>query len=170
MYTAFKLYQVNAELEKLFEESIDEETGEVLDINAEKIANLELEKNQLAEDIALMVKNSKAEAEAIKQEATELGKRQKQAERRAESLKRLLKEVLGGEKLKTSKVSISYRKSESVLIDDEEQALRYLKTYRDDLLRYKEPEMRKDEIKKAIKDGEVFDGIRLAEKQSIIIK
>ena len=86
-----------------------------------------------------------------------MAEREKACKNKAESLKRYLQSALGGEKFKTAKVSISYRKSESAKIPDE-----YLK--------YLEPEVKKTDLKKAIKAGETFEGVSLVEKQNIQIK
>lgn len=106
------LYEINREMM----ECIDIETGE---IEVEKFEALELERNSKIENIGLWIKNLKAEAEALKNEKMAFAERQKAAESKAESLKRYLGDVLGGEKFKTDRVAITFRKSKAVEVDDE---------------------------------------------------
>ena len=81
----------------------------------------------------------------------------------SESLKEYLSGFLAGEKFKTSKVNISYRKSERVDVSD-------ITKLDDDYLKFKEPEPDKTKIKKAIKDGVKLDGVQLIENYNIQIK
>lgn len=69
----------------------------------------------------------------------------------------------GGEKIKTSKVAISWRKSENVQIT----AGAFLP---DEYLTYKEPEPNKAAIKKALKAGTSIDGATLVTTNNIQIK
>ena len=84
---------------------IDMETGEVID--TDKLNELQMERDAKIENVALWIKELKAEAEAIKNEKQSLAERQRVAESKAESLKNWLAYVLNGEKFKTSKCSIS---------------------------------------------------------------
>lgn len=69
----------------------------------------------------------------------------------------------GGEKIKTSKVAIGWRKSESVQINAEA----FLP---DEYLTYKEPEPNKVAIKKALKAGTLIDGATLVTTNNIQIE
>ena len=145
---------------------IDPETGEIIDID--KLNELELERDAKIENVACWIKELKAEAEAIKAEKLALAERQKVAENKAESLKKWLAYALDGQKFKTSKCSISYRKSESVEVTDE--GLSNLMKEHDELLTYKAPEPNKKAIKDALKDGLSVQGVRLGCNTSVIIK
>ena len=157
-----KLYEIdNAILE-----CIDMETGEVID--AEKLDALNMERDAKIENVVLWIKDLKAEAEAIKAEKLALAERQKVAENKAESLKKWLAYALQGEKFKTAKCSVSFRKSESVEVTDE--GLNNLMKEHDELLTYKAPEPNKKAIKDALKDGLSVAGVQLIQNVSTIIK
>ena len=157
------IYEINNEIMNC----IDMETGEVID--TEKLNDLQMERDAKIENVALWIKELKAEAEAIKNEKQELAERQRVAENKAESLKNWLAYALNGEKFKTAKCSISYRNSESVEVTEE--GLEALMREHEDLLTYKEPEPNKKAIKDAIKnDGLTVTGVQLIQKTSTIIK
>ena len=145
---------------------IDLETGEIIDID--KLNELQLEKDAKIENVACWIKELKAEAEAIKAEKLVLAERQKVAENKAESLKKWLAYALQGEKFKTAKCSVSFRKTESVEVTDE--GLSNLMKEHDELLTYKAPEPNKKAIKDALKDGLNVQGVRLECNTSVIIR
>lgn len=160
------LYEIDKAIQDAYEAGIDPETGEVVDDAAfAAIDQLQMEREQKCENIACWIKDLKAEAAAIKAEADSLTKRAKAAENRAESLKRYLGYALAGEKFKTPKCSITYRKSTSVEVDPD--ALGYLD---EKYLRFKDPEPDKKAIATALQEGEILEGCRLVENTSIIIK
>lgn len=140
---------------------VDMETGEIID--EEKLQMLQLEFEKKVEGIALWIKNLLAEAKMVKEEKDALATRQKSCENKAESLKKYLENALNGEKFKTSKVSISYRKSESVQVDDIERL-------DDDYLKYTAPTADKTKIKQALKQGIELEGVHLVENNNIQIK
>ena len=157
-----KLYEIdNAILD-----CIDIETGEIIDID--KLNDLQLERETKIENVACWIKDLKAEAEAIKNEKQALAERQKVAENKAESLKKWLAYALQGEKFKTPKCAISFRKTESVEVTDE--GLNNLMKEHDELLTYKAPEPNKTAIKQALKDGLNVEGVQLVQNTSTIIK
>lgn len=155
------LYEINEKLELGF----DVETGEILD--AEYLDKLVMERDVKIENIALWIKNLKAEAEALKAEKDAFAQRQKSAENKMEQLKRYLSSALGGEKFKTEKVSISYRKSESIEVEDIRKLLDF---GNDDLIKYTEPTANKTAIKAAIKAGIKVPGVKITENNNIQIK
>lgn len=156
------IYEINEEILNC----IDLETGEIIDID--RLNDLQLERDTKIENVACWIKELKAEAEAIKAEKQTLAERQKVAENKAESLKKWLAYALDGQKFKTSKCSISYRKSESVEVTEE--GLNNLIKEHDELLTYKAPEPNKKAIKDALKDGLSVDGVQLVQNTSTIIK
>ena len=156
------IYEINEEILNC----IDLETGEIIDID--RLNDLQLERDAKIENVACWIKELKAEAEAIKAEKLALAERQKVAENKAESLKKWLAYGLNGEKFKTAKCSVSFRKSEVVEITDE--GLNNLMKEHDELLTYKAPEPNKKAIKDAIKDGLSVQGVRLECNTSVIIK
>ena len=156
------IYEINEEILNC----IDLETGEIIDID--RLNDLQLERDTKIENVACWIKELKAEAEAIKAEKLILAERQKVAENKAESLKKWLAYALDGQKFKTSKCSISYRKSESVEVTEE--GLNNLIKEHDELLTYKAPEPNKTAIKQALKDGLSVQGVQLVQNTSTIIK
>lgn len=142
-----------------FELEIDEETGEIL--NADALDSLSLERDTKIENIALWIKNLKAEAEAVKKQKEAFYSREKALTNKAERLKEYLANNLMGEKFKTERVVLSWRKSQAVEVDDNFSDERFIKY---------EPKISKSEIKDALKSGEIIEGARLVENNSLQIK
>lgn len=151
------LYEINEQILNC----VDMETGEIIDVD--KLQELQLAFDEKVEGIACWIKNLISDAEAIKVEKNILAEREKACKNKAESLKNYLQSALAGQKFKTAKVSIYYRKSKSVEVAD-------VAKIPEEYLKYSEPEVRKTDIKKAIEAGEVFEGVELVEKQNIQIK
>lgn len=149
---------------------VDLETGEILDV--EKLDDLQIEREAKLEGVALWVKDLKAEAEAVKAEADKLTARKKALDNKIDGLKNWLLYALGGEKLKTPRCSVYQTHSQRVSVTDEEQLMGYIYSLSapSAFLRYKDPELNKDEIKKAMKDGKEFPGAVLEETESVVIK
>lgn len=154
------LYDLVREIEN-FEFNIDEETGEIL--NLDELDALELEKDTKVENICLLIKNLKSDATAYKAEKDAFEKKRKAAENKADRLTAYVQYILAGEKFKSSKVNVSYRKSEKVICPD-------LLEVDDDYLRYKEPELDKKKIKDAIKAGVKVKGCYMEESLNIQIR
>ena len=154
------LYELTDAL-KNFELYIDEETGEIL--NSDELDALELERDTKIENIALWVKNLLSDAEAYKREKDNFYSKEKAAKNKAERLKGYLEYVLAGDKFKSDRVTISYRKSESLDIADGANVP-------DEYLKQVAPTVDKMAIKEAIKEGAVIDGITIVEKQNMQIR
>ena len=153
------IYEIEAEIM----DCIDEETGEIIDID--RLNALEMERDRKISNVACWIKDLKAEAEAIKAEKQALEKRQKAAENKAESLKQWLQTVLEGEKFKDSRCSISYRRSEKVTFADD-----FVVDSLPDFMKKVTIEPRKTEIKDYLKTGATIDGVELVPNTSIQIK
>ena len=151
------LYEINQGII----DCVDMETGEIID--AEKLAELQIDRKEKIENIALYIKNLRADAAAYKAEKDEFAHRQKVAENKEKSLTEYLASVLSGEKVKADRFSISYRKSQSVAITDSDSVP-------DEYKIKQEPKIDKAGIKKAIKEGADIAGAELVENQNIIIK
>ena len=151
------LYEIDQQLM----DCIDLETGEIID--AEKLSALQMERDEKIENVALWIKDLKAEIDALKAEKQAFADRQKSAERTLESLNRWLTSALAGEKFKTTKVAVSFRKSKSVQIDN-------VLDLDENFLRYKDPEPDKKAIKDAIEAGQTVKGAQLVENTSISVK
>lgn len=145
---------------------VDRETGEIVNVDA--LNALEMERDAKIENIALWIKNLLSDAEQIKAERGALEEREKAAKNKAENLKKYLSGYLNGNKFNTSKVSISFRKSESVDISDIKKIMNMDDA--DSYLKYSEPTPDKTAIKQAIKSGKTIPGCCLVEKKNIQIK
>jgi hypothetical protein len=148
------------EIENEILNCVDEETGEVLDIEA--LDNLIIERERKVENLALWIKNLRADAEAFEKEKNTFAARQKSAENKAESLLRYLQGYLAGEKFKSQRVSISYRTSTRVEVLDPAALPKD----------YQRVTIVPDKIalKDALLNGETFDGVSLMHNTSMIIK
>lgn len=156
------LYTINSELLTAILDAMDPDTGEV--IISEHLAELQMAKEEKLEGYALYIKGVLAEAEAIKAEEATLASRRKALEKTALSLKNaLIRELPAGEKITTPRVSITWRKSQSVEVLD-------VYALPIDYLRLVDPVPDKTALKKALKAGETFDGVTLTDNQSIQIK
>ena len=160
------LYEIKQEIL----DCVDQETGEILD--SARLDALEMEKDLKIEGVALWVKDLKAEADAVKAEADKLTARKKALDNKIESIKAWLLYALGGGKLKTARCNVYPTHSQRVAVADEPELIRFLQTLEEPekFLRFKDPELRKDEIKKALKDGTIIPGASLEETESVVIK
>lgn len=158
------LYEINNDLEALLSQ-VDEETGEVL-IDPEALDALLMERTEKLEGVALAVKNIVAEATAIKAEEDALKKRRQALEKKKDGLMKYLSSALDGEKLETAKVAVSYRRSVSAKVVDEDAfwqnpAEAFVRTKR---------EANIEAIKAVLKDGGIIPGAALVENVSMTIK
>ena len=151
------LYEIDTQITECF----DADTGELLD--AEKLENLMIEKENKLESVALWIKNLKADAAMYKAEKTAFAERQAAAERKAESLTEWLKNALNGQKFKTEKAEVSFRKTSKVEVLD-------IWELNEDFVKYSDPTPDKAAIKRAIKAGEDVKGAKLIDDISISIK
>lgn len=151
------LYEINEEILNC----VDTETGEIID--PEKLSQLQMDFDDKVEGIALWIKDLLSDATAIKAEKDKLAERQRVCENKAKNLKEYLSGFLGGAKFKTSRVTISYRKSKSVDVQD-------TTALPEEYLKYSEPTANKAEIKKALEAGTSVPGCVLVESQNIQIK
>lgn len=149
------------EIDEAILSCIDTETGEILD--ADKLNALQIEREEKLENVALWIKNLTSDAEALKAEKQAFADRQKAAENKAESLKKWLTEALAGEKFKTTRVAVSFRKTKSVQVAD-------IFALDNSFLKYAEPTPDKVAIKKAIEAGQEVTGATLVENVSISVK
>ena len=149
---------------------VDLETGEILD--TEKLDALQMEREAKLEGVALWIKDMKAEATAVKEEADKLTARKKTLDNKIEGLKTWLLMALDGEKLKTPRCNVYQTHNQRVAVADEAKLISFLQTLEEPekFLRFKDPELKRDEIKKALKDGTIIPGAELEETESVVIK
>ena len=159
-----KLYEIDNAIDELIRNSVDPETGEIIDIT-EQLDALQMDREAKIENIGLLIKNMTAEAAAIRNEEKALADRRRAEENHVERLKNYLMASLGGEKFSTAKLAISYRKSTAVYIEDEVEFLREHPEY----ARIK-TELDKSSVKDALKNGESVTGAALEERNSMIVR
>ena len=151
---------------------VDQETGEIID--PEALDALQMEREKKLENVALWVKDLKAEAEAIGNEVKALTARKKAAENKAERLKAWLAGALEGEILKTSKVRVSYTHNSRLNVIDEQSVVNYIQTHYQEpeqFLKFSLPEIRKDAVKAEIsKNGAEIPGCFVEATESVVIK
>lgn len=156
------LFEIDKAIEEFFEENIDPETGELL--NIEQLDDLQMAREQKCENVALLIKNKEAEKNAVAEQEKVFANRKKTLGNEIDRLKNYLGYALDGEKFSTPKVAVSFRKSESVLVKDE-----YLipDEYCDFTVLRKP---NKKNIKDALKHGKELMGVELVEKQNVSVK
>ena len=149
---------------------VDPETGEILD--TERLDALEMERDRKLEGVALWIKDLNAEAEAVKAEADKLTARKKSLDNRIYGLKQWLLTALDGGKLKTPRCNVYPTHSTKLAVADEGQLVSFLQTLEEPerFIKFRDPELRKDEIKRALKDGYIIPGAALETTESVVIK
>lgn len=160
------LYEINEALRNALQ-TIDPETGEI----TADLDELEIQRSEKIEGIALSIKEDTALAEAIEKEAKTMMERAKVVRNRADWKKRYLTNAMthedGMEKYTSARVSIGWRKTKKVEIPNEEMFCAMNPSYC-----VTKTEVRPDRtlIRKSIEDGCVFDGAVLVENNAIQIK
>lgn len=142
---------------------VDTESGEIIDLEA--IAALEMERDKKIENLGCWYKNLLADAEALKAQKNAFAEREKAAKAKAESLRGFLGRYLNGKKFETAKVAMSFRKSEAVEFD-----AKCIGDVPEEFLKFKDPELDKVAVKKAIKAGESVPGCELVQRQNLQIR
>jgi hypothetical protein len=128
------------------------------------LSSIEDERDTKALNIAVLIKNARAEAEALKAEKLRLARRQQTAERKVEWLTRYLQTCLPeGTKLKDSRAVIGWRRSEGVklTISVDELPEEYIRIKR-------EPNLW--QIKEDLKAGNAVEGAFIEERMSVQIR
>lgn len=160
------LYEINEAIDATFSLAVDPTTGEVNDEQLYLLDLLEIERDKKIENIACLIKNLKADAQALKAEKDAFQKRQKQAENKAEALSRYLMSALNGEKFSSNRCSVSFRHTQKVALDDG-FTIYDIDTH---FVRMKEPELDKTAIKKALEDGTPIAGVHMEDGLSMTIR
>jgi len=149
---------------------VDLETGEILD--TEKLDALQMERERKLEGVALWIKDMKAEAAAIKEEADKLTARKKSLDNKIDGLKTWLLMALDGEKLSTPRCKVYQTHNQRVVIDDEKALIdMFLSSPSGEkFLRMKDPEIDKTALKDSMKQGYEYEFAHLEETESVVIK
>ena len=163
------LYEINAQIERLYDDAIDPKTGEISDEGFLALSTLQMEKDAKIENLALWHKNVVAEAKAIDDEIKTLKKRKDALDRKAEWQKNLLTWATEGQKFETPKVAISFKTSHAVDIFDEK---RFCELYAGTAYVTTKTESKPDKnaVKELLKVGGSLDGAELVARRNIQIK
>lgn len=159
-----RLYEIDTNLRILWDK-IAEQEGELTEEDIQALNELEIAQNDKLEGYGVIIRELNAEIEECNSEIkriTEIAKHKKNA---SERLKKTLQEyMLNNEldKFESLKVKISFRKSQSLEIEEGAELP-------DDLMRIKkEPD--KTAIKEYIVNGGELKGVFLLDKKNIQIK
>lgn len=160
------IFELNKQIAALSEQEwVDPDTGEILDEDVANALNaLTISRDEKIENIGLWIKDTIAEAEAIKEEKRKLEIRQRQKERLVESLKRYLDYALAGQKFSSPRVAISFRNvvnGKTVIDDPTLIPMAFQKVVTEPI---------KSEISKAIKAGMDVPGAHLEDSHSVIVR
>lgn len=163
-----KLYEISenyrAFLEALENDEIPEEA------KADTLEAIEGELNDKADQIACVIKNMRAEAEAITAEIDKLKERCERKKSRVEWLENYLTrylEIADFPKIETPRNVISFRKSERVIIDNEAE---FIEAHKDLCSEKVKVEISRTNVKKLLKNGEAVSGAILETRMNISIK
>jgi hypothetical protein len=151
-----KLYEIKQDIL----DCIDMETGEITD--PERLEQLQIDRHEKLRNIAFVAINASADITAYREQEKRFTAKRKAAEKTLAWAKETLARELAGQKMKEVEFTISYRPSEVVEIDDDaDLPAEFIKM---------KSEWDKTAIKEALKEGAVFDGCRLVQKQNIQIR
>lgn len=159
------LYELTGNLLKVINGGmvVDSLTGEIV-FEPSDLEQLEGEYADKLEGCGVWCKNELAEIEALKAEERKLAERRRVKENQVARLKEYMlqsMEATETSKLETSKVAISTRKSQRVIVDDERKIpLQFVKV---------KQEIDKAAVKKALKAGEV-EGAHIEESVNLQLK
>lgn len=109
------LYELNKAI-ALYEMEFD---SDGVWVNEDELDELNLAKDEKIEQLALWVKNLRADIEAFKREEANLKERRNALEKKADNVEDYIALNLDGKKFETTRVKIQWRKTESVVIDDD---------------------------------------------------
>ncbi len=160
------LYDLTGELLELLELAQDPDTD--LDALADTMESVNLEFNDKADGYAKIIRTLTAQADMLKAEAARMKEREKSFRDRAETIRKNLEAAMlatDKRKIKTAMFTFSIRRNpESVVIDRQDSVP-------ERFLKFKEPEIDKTAIKKALKAGENLDGFaHLEQTESLQIR
>jgi len=165
------LYELTDAYQKILTESfvMNEETGEII-FDESNLNELKSNIEDKIDNITCYIKNIDALNDAIANEVKTLTERKKANERKIESLKQYVVknlDVIGKDKITTPRNQLSFRKSVSVEINDEESFCNHYINSEFVKTKYSAD---KTLLKKAINDGLTFDGVCLKENKNLQIK
>lgn len=158
------------EIDQAILDLFDPETGDLLDDGVE-FELLQMAREDKVKNTALYFRQLTAESKVLSEEISTLQKKRKVTENKLKWLKFLLDQALQGQKFHHPLVSVGYRKSTYLDIQNKEAVVEYCRTSgHADCLYYPEVEISSKDITRLIKEGENVPGAILAERYNLGVK
>ena len=162
------LYELNQNFNNLIEVLENTEDENIKELIKNSMDQLTLETNEKIENIIKYIKNLEATATALETEVKRLNDRKVKTLKKVDNLKNYLKDftnTLDSKKYNTGIFNISIRKNAASVIVDNEFLVpdEFCKT---EVIR----KVDKAALKEKLKAGEVIEGVKLQQTESIIIK
>ena len=151
------------EIEQSIMDCVDMETGEIVD--PVRLGELQLERKTKIRNIACWIKNLRSDAASYEAEEKSFRQRKEAAARKAYNLARYLDSVLKGEAVKDIEFAVTYKRSEAVEVDDDS-----IEGLPEEFKIIPPARANKTALKKAIKEGAAFNGVKLVERNNMQIK
>jgi len=159
------LYEINTQIMDAYDKAIDTETGEILDESLfSLIDELEMQRDEKIKNLGLWVKNLKSDVNSIDEEIKALQAMKERKKSKVSSIERYIQGNLQGNKFDGGIVQISFRKTQSVMVEDIERIPDAFKRVKTTI------EADKMALKEALKNGEIIDGAMLMDNLSMTIK
>lgn len=166
-----KIYEINYDIENLLDSCIDPETGEFLAVNYEaQLELLQMEKEQKIENVMLYVKELETFMEDCDKEIKRIRSEKESAAKHSASIIGWLAYVLGGEKFQTPRVKGTFRKSESVEVDEDFCQYAYDIGRYEFLNRKETVTADKEKIKTFLKNGGELEHCKLVQKNNLTVR
>lgn len=158
-----RLYDISEALRAVLEGGFvfNDETGEVM-FDSSNLDDLKASYDEKLEACAIVKKECDADAAAIREEEKKLAERRHRLESKSARMSDYIARNMIGDGLQTPKVSLSWRKSKQVIIEDES-------AIPSDFIEM-QPKISKKMIGDAIKSGEIVPGASMIEKKNLVVK
>lgn len=138
------------------------------------LTSIEGEFNEKAENVAVYIKNLTADINEMKAEEKRLKSRRVSAENQVERMKKYLinsMQAIGVKKISMLRARITLRlNAESVVLENEGALIRWAMEHDDSILKYSEPEIKKNDVKALLRMGQQIPYAHLERKESVTIK
>lgn len=169
-----KLYEINEQIQAAWDSCVDPETGEVTGNTEEldaKLSKLEMERSDTLQYLGKLLMNARAEAEALRNEEKRLAERRKKLEAQDERLCAVLDRECAGAKTDLGVCTVKYTPTHSLIVSDLNKAVSWLEDNKGNgFVKYAEPQIDKNAVKKLIKDGEAVPGCFVRDGVSCTVK
>ena len=138
------------------------------------LTSIEGEFNEKAENVAVYIKNMNAEIKAVKAEEKALKARRLSIEGQAKRMTDYLLRSMNAVGVKTidmprARMTLKLN-PESVVIENEGALIRWAMEHDDSILKYSEPEIKKNDVKSLLRMGQQIPYAHLERKESVTIK